>query len=944
MSKVRGARRVARDSAHRGEPAEPDFTLSHLVVVRESDASDHLLFEDMVYKTMTEFLRELPQLEPLVAAGLAPFHAPEDYGAVVDRWRGTRSAKFVVGDTIVFYHQGSAAKVCDDEEINHFTEQLLDLLGTHPVRNLYAFNVNRIVRDDAHAMRLGAELAQRRVVVRTRQETIDFHQPMGPAQWAMAAHFAAAERRSIVERNRLGKVAAARRAKWPNGADRVPLGYRLEGETIVPVDAERDRVAKVLAAMADPDLSNKQFVARLGAIDVDRPSLDRMLGSGKTITDVKHPKDIRTSFERYLTLYETGVYEVPLPNPSPGAQMFGGLPVHRADPDDSGYIVLRYEFGLPAGGWADAAVFNDIRRRNEVDDVYRNGTRARRPFSGRPAYTRDGATYQIDTGTLNGYRLRRAHAGLLDARKASQTEMDTIASVAAGELHRAVARGIVMAMSATTGPEGTLTCGAMTVRVDPQTRLERSIAFREARAANARRAMLEATDEVTRAAFLEEAEREAREATALRALPPRSAPAPGPAEVQVDAGPLLRGLALLERADAVLDGAVCTAIGTVIPKFELFPIDRPDKLGWSATVRIATTDGMLLELGPINGEVTTRRRRATPGKRSDLDRKILLAFAEGSSVGATAAEAGSLPEYGYKLLRNELMRLGFAVGSASHLRSTPVLELRALAARSAIAGIVPIIGQVDDEALAALLHQHGALPDGCEMGWAIAALRTYAEPLPHGPWAWSYSNRDGQELIDHVVAAGGSITVAELMKLYGGEDSTRAGVLQRAFGNQARPPVVERVDPWPTMRGRAEPDARMRLIPCPHCGGNATVHLRAAEIPGALLCDACHRNPWAAYEFPAGYFAVPRGTDYVNPVAAQAAADPKPAVTKRMNRRVVTADDEKRVIADYVAGLALTGAAGLLEKHNIPSSRLYRIIDAAGVPRRHPARSRRTAE
>jgi len=945
MSKVRGTRRIVRDAERRDEVTEPEFKLRNLIVVRESNASDHLLFEDMVYKTMTEFLRELPHIEPLAALGVKPFNVPDDFSAVVERWRGTRSATFVVGDTIIFYHQGSAAKVCDGEEINHFTNLLLSLVRTHPIRTLFAFSVNRLVRDDENAMRLGAELLQRHVVVRTREETIDFHRPMGPAQWAIAAHFAAAERRSIVERNRLGRVAAARRKQWPNGTDRVPLGFRLEGKTIVPVAEERERVAKVLTAMADPDLTTKQFVKLLGGIGVERPSLDRILGPGKTLKDVKHPKDIRASFERYLTLYETGVYEVPLPNPSPGVQMFGGLPVHRSDPDDAGYIVLRYEFGLPDGGWADASVFDGIRRRNEADNAYRNGTRARRPLSGRPAYTRDGETYQFDTCTLNGYRLRRAHFVSTKECKPSQADMDTIATVSAGELHRAVARGIVTVISGATGADGILALGAMTVRVDRQTRLEHSIAFRETRAANARRAMLEATDELTRAAFLAEAEREAREATDLRELDATSAVTPSaPEALHVDAGPLLRGLALLERTDAVLDGALCAAIETVIPKLELFPINRTDKIGWSAIARIQTTDGMLLELGPIHGEVMTRRRRATPGKRVDLAWKMLLAFSEGASVGATAAEAGSLPEYGYKLLRNELMRLGFPVTSAMHLRSTPVPELRELAARSAIAGIVPAVGKKNDAALAKLLAEHGVVPDGCDTRWAIAALRRYTEPLPSGPWGWSNSNRIGQELIDHVVGIGGSITVAELMERYAGEDVSRARVMQRAFGSQTCPPVLQCVEPWPTQRGRAEPDAVLRLVPCPHCPGNATVHLRAAEIPGALLCDACRHNPWEPYPYPAGYFAVPRGTHYVNPMTVQAAADPKPSLLNTTNRRVVTPGEEQQVIADYKGGLALTGAAGLLEKHNIPFSRLYRIIDAAGVARRRPIRKRGKAE
>ncbi len=927
--------------------------LTTLVVVRESDASDLVLFENMAHKTISGLLPRMPELAPLLEDPLGPILTPAKYGAVIERSRQSKSIKFLFADVLFLYHLGSAAHIDDDQDLNFFTQQLLGMLEEPSIHELCAFAVNRVVRDEPNGNDLGKVFSLRSIKVIVEGQEFDFTKPYAGMLWSLAVILAAQERNGIVERNRLGKVAAARRTYWPHGPKAIPLGYRLEGKTLVPVEEERDRVRRVLDLLAAPDLSTRQFVEELGMMHVTRPGVKERYGEHATLAAVRHPKDIQQSFLNMMSLYETGVYEMPLPNPTKGAKVFGGLAVHRSDdsdPMDYGFVILRYDFGLPEGGWAPPETFEAIRAKQQANRAFVNGNRQRRAFGGRPPYEVGGVVYQFESSGMNRYRLCRLEGSDLlapdesrsDARQDPRiTGKESIATLDAEEFHRVLISTIVEALS-TIGSEGELRASALKAVVDPTTSLRLTIEFHQRRADRAREEALRTDDAATAAAFRREAETEERAIADLRV---HGADEPVASQVvdhvRVDVGQFVTLLAKVVKSDLKVPGAVATAIQRLIPELKVHPTSERGVLGWVVTVHLPTEGGGVLALGPIRGRVECNVVHRATRRDGSVDPIALAAFARGETLEAIAAELEVSRTTAWQRVRSGLSEGGLPEAAMSRLVRAPVRELRMLFGALALKHLGGDVEAVrgDPGMLTELLVSADVVPAGADPAWAAATVALYFSELSVRG-SWEARDPIGQTAVDFVVSRGGSCTVEELLGRIGPLALNASAAISRVLGRLGKYPsaVLESALPLDKDHdGRLNREETIRLVTCPHCGEPLTMVVRATEVPSHMLCAQCRRSPSAEHPFPPGYFErdasdSPDGATEGDVVVPKKKTGGPPVA--------LGAQQAQAIIEDYRSGRIIGGRDGILARHGITSGRLYTTLREHDVALRQPFRPR----
>lgn len=930
--------------------------LAKTVIVRESDASDLVLFENMAFKSISMLVPKVPELVELLEDPLGPIFEPEKYGAVTEKRKGSKSVQFVFADILFIYHLGSAAMVNEDEDINFFTSVLLEALRTHSIKEVYAFAVNRLARDEENGADLGKLFFSRDIKIFTEGQDFDFAQPYGMMLWNLAVSMAAQDRNGIVERNRLGRIAVARRNQWPHGPKAIPLGYRLHEKSLIPVEKERDDVRKILEMMGDPEMSTRQFVEGLGMMKVTRPGVKERYGEHATVAVVRHPKDLYQSFVNMLALYETGVYEMPLPNPIKGSKVFGGLPVHGSestDPKDYGFVVLRYHFGLPEGGWAPPEIFEAIRAKQLANRSFVNGNRERRAFGGRPTYEVDGVAYQFESSGMAKYRLCRLEGTNLlrpgttrpgEPRGHSVTAKESLATVDVTELHRNVVMTIIDTL-VNVGASGEVRTSSLHVEADPATKLRLSIDFHRRRADRAREEALRTDDGATATAFRRDVEIEEQAIADLlvAASPKRVEPVVADI-VRVDVGHFVAMLAKVVKSDLKVPGAVVTAVQRLIPDLRFFPLDERGFLGWTATVRLPTEGGDVFELGPISGRVACNVVHRSTRIDGSIDTKALVLYAQGCSLYEIAERLGVGHETAWHRVRAGLAEQGIPDAALSRLRGARVRELRMLFGLIALKKAGERVTQaVDDPAvLAKLLEVGGLVPDGAESAWAAGTLVLYYGNLSVRG-VWSTKDVMGQVAVDFVAAQGGSCTVASLLERIGPLENNVGTALARVLGryNKCPPAVLRTERDLSVGQGyRLNRDEMVYLVECPHCGAGLTTVLRVTEISRHLLCVNCRRAPTAAYVFPDGYFDMD-----VDAGSGDGATAKSRTVAKRAAKsipRELGVGEVKKIIADYEnSEIPIGGKEGVLARNGIKLEDLYRINRENGVTPRQPYRKRK---
>lgn len=922
-----------------------------LVVVRESDASDRILFYEMAYKTAHAHMSANKDLTGLPDIGLGPFDDPATYKAHITGDSKARTSVFTVGRTLVMFHMGSAA--LSDEGRNIFTQRLIELLDRHKPRRLRLYALNRLIRDRYSAAQVERALQALGTVVLTAEGSIDVTKKSDQLMWSILVSFAAAERDGIVERNTLGQIAKARRNEWPFGKPYIPFGYQLVGKHLRADPTMVDKIRQMLIWMADPTLSARQLTDRLGRIGMSRPKTRTVHGDKATVADVLHPKDLRKSLEQWLPLYESGVYRMMLSCPTAEHGQFGGLPVYKDTVDSTKkYVELTYDFGLPESGWADPSVFEAIRQGQQANAPRVARSKAskkhRRLFASRPVYEANGVHYRIDTQSPRGYRLQQvsfrpysgdeAAAGRRRPRVVVEV-VTTIATVDASILHRAVAEGLVSSLSSLTGAPGEVKNNALLPlpgvaeqRADlVRVRMERL----ESEAARAREFAIRTVDPRAAAKFVEEAELRERELDRARDELAKLSTSDwhGLVEPVVAEGALQKVLTALGRGPIALENEAVDAIRRVIPRLELHPTDVASKLTWLATLSIPLVDGFILEIGPITGEVPTRSARGgkTNACLPAASHRVMERFSKGDSVWTAASTEGYSVNHTRTLISRALASGGFPDELLRRLVFTLVPELRILAGTAALHGIPNRITEeaLSDDDIVEVLQDVGALPPGAAPKWATHALHIYlhggqttSKAMNHsggtGLW-WLHRNRDFAVALDAV--AEGQDTVADIMKAL--EYRNSQPVMLRRLLTENGP--LEPGEPWnvDTRTMRVQSDSRLRLLSCPHCGTSITLYIAVPENQRGLLCSQCRRSPIPdSPVFPESYLRL-------DDLAVEAAAVPPGVIRGRI---VVTEEQEQAAVAEYVAGRPVLEIA---EQYGFDAAYLYGLLEKHGVPKRN---------
>jgi hypothetical protein len=454
-----------------------------------------------------------------------------------------------------------------------------------------------------------------------------------------------------------------------------------------------------------------------------------------------------------------------------------------------------------------------------------------------------------------------------------------------------------------------------------RTRIERI----EARAAGARAAAAEARDPRVVAKFIEDAEHDERELqyayTQLAALESNPDPS-AQLEPAVGTDTLLRALVAIRQADGVVANEVAAAVLRVMPRLELHPTDRPAVLTWLVTVCVPLTDGYVLELGPITGDVEARS--GATGEEGKLGStratKIVERFARGEDLRVAAAAEGRSLQNARRAVFNALLAGGFSKTAAYHLRAALVPELRALAGTAAAHGLPHRIladrltnAQIQDE-----LRTLETLGD-LDLSWAAQTLVAYctgAVPGTRHLWLTPRPEFDlalrevseGRATISEVAAAlAHRLAPSTLVKRL----TTENGPLHRGSG-------------WALddMTRRAFTDNRFELYDCPHCGSQITTYIEVPENPRGLLCAACRRSPMPeSPTFPVSYFCF-------RELSAQVTIPP----SVRLKRGdALSSEQEESIVSAYQSG---TAVLEIVRSYGINTGRIYRIIDSRGIARR----------
>jgi hypothetical protein len=348
--------------------------VSDMVLMRESGANDWLDAEGLIQQAAALY-SEIDGIEAVARLGVEPLKTkrstleivedPDSDAPVVTvvhvsrlRVGKTSGVLFSYRGTAYLYSLASAATV-DQMGQQDWTRMLIRELVRLRPRRLRAVSVSRYTRNLEVAGLLLHAASQHVDEVWAGPLELTMRGPRAPMDkllFVMLAMAAALERDALVSRMMAGKVNAARKNRWLQGARRVPPGYRMaEGNSLVPAPEERERVQAILRLIASRPTTT-EFVKRLGALGLKLAPISGV--EGERSVEFTHGRNTKKrQFYALVPLWITGQKVVKLPNPFPGAKELGGMPVVRGrNGREEVHIVC--DFGLPPGGWADEDLLN----------------------------------------------------------------------------------------------------------------------------------------------------------------------------------------------------------------------------------------------------------------------------------------------------------------------------------------------------------------------------------------------------------------------------------------------------------------------------------------------------------------------------------------------------------------------------------------------------------
>lgn len=391
-----------------------DGRIENLVVCRESGLYSNDLLEGMVNQTLG-YCSTIRGVDAVREEGLQPLVGRSCFTCSRLRTRKTRAVLFEHEGTLYLYSAGSAAAVNDDTGDNDFVALLCDVIEQFRPKNLHIATLSRIIRCVDFIGRLHG-LALRHIdTVYVGGMPINLRTQQGLVMWQTLSMVATIERELIVQRLTAGRINKFTRGEWLLGTSGVPNGYRLVDRKLVVDDGQVDQVRKMLIVLADASLSNWRVMRHLGTLGLQGPGKPGAAEKSKNFGEYRCPSTKVARLLAWSDLYETGRYDIQLPNPFPGLSKVAGLEV-KPDPTGKlrdGVLVFRYVPGVPDGGWADEEVFELLRRRREKLDTRRwqmNGGagahRRRRPLINLGRWSDDQYQYVL-----------AAHAGRYEVRR-----------------------------------------------------------------------------------------------------------------------------------------------------------------------------------------------------------------------------------------------------------------------------------------------------------------------------------------------------------------------------------------------------------------------------------------------------------------------------------------------------------------------------------------------
>lgn len=762
--------------------------LDHLVVVRES-AYDIYLMEGLLGQTIAK-VGDIPGAAEIGSIGAERLYKePDKYGAIEHRQGTSRILTIERDGALYLLSMGSAAK-SDDAGENGFVRFLTSLVQAYRPEVLWAVNFTRLVRSPFHAASLIKVLAEHVGTLRCEVD-IEPATPMGATQIQLLVMMATTERNYIVQRHTAGRIAQDRRGAWiPNAW---PPGYYVKDKVLVLDEEQVPRVRKMLQILADESLNNRECAARIGALGIVTPGIQRRARDGEeaqvTLADARNPSQSILTILNWVDAYEHGIHVTEWENPFPGLNEIAGYPIEYSDRHEHGCLRFEQKVPLPDGGWATHEVFNRVRaRRTRTSSSGGAAHRTSPPLAGMFRFDDGTDEYALLAGT-DCYRLETRPANV-DQRHLGWTgeraHRRLLATVPREVLHRSIASGICRAVAEgapaeldrtrfqSFGPIPQIDQTASKLR-NLQTRLADAQRERD----RARRRALDVQDEdeadwYARVAAManKECKRLVAEIERLEAL--RSEPTLELA-FESTADLVAHAVAALAIAGPSEDSLVRESLRAVVSS-ERWTVEG-DVMSWELFLELPHAHGTV-RFGPVRGQVEVRPARPEQAKQR-------------------------------RRLRSELKRVGLSDLAVGLVLACPHSELA--------------------EALIAY-HDRDVRPVGVDTGWIELVARIYTQPdLRWNRGRWRLDDILRRRVIEVVKRAGGQATRQDFEAAGLNHDQVR--YLARRTNAPTGDPIIRRHG------------ATWSLLPCPHCGGVADHSIVTPETVPGVLCSTCWRTP-----------------------------------------------------------------------------------------------------
>lgn len=384
-----------------------------LVVVRESNESDYVLFQGMVQQTssylddprVAQVMRDV-NIRPLTQPQSVPELAPTEL-----RLGRAKATLFIAEGTYFLYAMTSAARRSERGDVDwaHLLNGVIEALRP---RVVVVAALSRLVRSMVGSAQIMANFTKHVDRVIAGQTPLDMKgqaAQQGQLMWSVMTLIAASERDSIVQRLTAGTVCKYLRGEWVKGVGAVPLGYTYDtkSKTLVVDPLQRDAVAAAWTLLADPSATDQSVIDSLHVMGISTPTMRRRHGDSATVSSLTTPTTYVNGLFRWQGLYLTGRHTTLWSNPFEGALHVAGLPVHRGagqDPETStGYLHFDYDFGRPN---VDPAVIHEAIRIRAARPSHGGGPRKSQPGLSQMGWLQSGFEHWLVAGTGGTYEIR----------------------------------------------------------------------------------------------------------------------------------------------------------------------------------------------------------------------------------------------------------------------------------------------------------------------------------------------------------------------------------------------------------------------------------------------------------------------------------------------------------------------------------------------------------